>query len=76
MGTIGNRPADVRASLCRYCGSAFFDPPTGYGVCDTCDTFNLFSDAWKDETGCRPRFTFTLKYARAYLESRYTERTA
>lgn len=67
MTGIGNYPPGYRAAICRYCGSAFHEVPTGYGVCDTCDIRNMFSDAWKDAHGMRPRFAVSVKQARSRL---------
>lgn len=65
MTFIGNHdPAKV--SICIYCGTAVFEV-VKYAACDSCDTRNLFSDAWKDEYGTRPHVNYTLREMKEWL---------
>lgn len=71
---IGNKPATFRSPLCVYCGGATTDQSIvvgGYAVvvCGDCDLRNIFSDAWKDTYGFRPRHSTTHRAKRAFLAS-------
>lgn len=74
---IGQHSPETTAATCRYCGASYFEVPTGYGVCDTCDTRNIFSDLYKDEYGVRPILSkWTLAQMRAFMAARRVEAVA
>lgn len=71
---IGNKPATYRSPLCVYCNAATTDQSIvvgGYAVvvCDDCDLRNIFSDAYKEEYGVRPKHFVPARAKRAFLRS-------
>lgn len=40
------------------------------------EQFGFFSDLWKDDTGCRPRFFVTKEYVYEWLKARHDRQEA
>lgn len=40
------------------------------------EQFGFFSDLWKDDTGCRPRFFVTKEYVYKWLKARHDRQEA
>jgi hypothetical protein len=40
------------------------------------EQFGFFSDLWKDDTGCRPRFFVTKEYVYEWLKARHDRKEA
>lgn len=63
---IGQHSPATRATTCKGCGASYFEVPTGYGLCEACDLFQMYSDVYKSYEGFRPSRQ-PMAVMRAYL---------